>query len=49
MMEDIDQVVQPRVFVHVHQIFPHHAGTGARMCLSYLQRPALLERFVDQN
>ena len=25
MMEDIDQVVEPHVFVHVHSVFPHHA------------------------
>ena len=27
MMGDIDQVVEPYVFVRVHQIFPHHART----------------------
>ena len=38
MMEDIDQVVEPHG--HVHEIFPHHAQ-HCRICLSYLQPPAL--------
>jgi hypothetical protein len=27
-MGDVDQVIEPYVFVHVHQVFPHHTGTA---------------------